>query len=379
MVFGEVQKVSEDLAATIAPNRLQEGDLLVTRTGANFGQAAPWNDEVSDAHACADLLIVRNPRAPSRYLSTYFASREGRQLVLRGGYGGGQPHIAPSYLQIMPIPRFGALEPQIDSVNRQAAVRSREARDFLLSAQHSLESSLGLAGWVPPRPLAYPTSSRIARASARLDAEFFAPRIRGLISRLGSSAQTLGTVAPARHEKFDPTASETFEYIEIGDIGGDGRAESRTIDCMDAPSRATWHVHSGDVITSTVRPIRRLSALIEDHQDGNVCSSGFVVLQPVGVRPEVLLTYLRLPIFCELMDLHTSASMYPAISEKDLLSLPFAPPDPATETAVCTAVTNARRARSQAAALLSAAKRAVEIAIEEDEAAALRFLDEQEA
>ena len=70
--------------------------------------------------------------------------------------------------------------------------------------------------------------------------------------------------------------------------------------------------------------------------------------------------------------------MYPAISEKDLIGLPFAPPDPATETAVCAAVTDAQHARSQAAVLLNAAKRAVEIAIEEDETTALRFLDDEE-
>jgi hypothetical protein len=115
--------------------------------------------------------------------------------------------------------------------------------------------------------------------------------------------------------------------------------------------------------------------LIEDSQDGFVCSSGFVVLRPKSVPPEVLVTYLRLPVFCELMDLHTSASMYPAISEKDLLGLPFAPPGDPAETAICDAVARARDARRHATELLETAKRAVEIAIEQGEQAALRFLD----
>ncbi len=128
-----------------------------------------------------------------------------------------------------------------------------------------------------------------------------------------------------------------------------------------------------------MRPIRRLSALIEPPQDGFVCSSGFVVLEPQRVTPEVLLTYLRLPLICELMDLHTSASMYPAISESDLLNLPFAPPDQRTADAVKDSVVRSRAAKARAAALLDAAKRAVEIAIEQDEAAALRFLDAAKA
>jgi type I restriction enzyme, S subunit len=227
--------------------------------------------------------------------------------------------------------------------------------------------------------LTYVSSSDSARRTKRLDPEFFAPRIRDLIARLGTFGGKIGDVAPSRHEKFNASAPGSFDYIEISDLGGDGTVSSTSLDRAEAPSRATWHVRAGDVITSTVRPIRRLSALIEPSQDGFVCSSGFVVLQPERVTPEVLLTYLRLPLICELMDLHTSASMYPAISETDLLALPFAPPDDKTARAIRDEVTRCRAARSRAAALLDAAKRTVEIAIEQDEAAAMRFLDSAEA
>lgn len=128
------------------------------------------------------------------------------------------------------------------------------------------------------------------------------------------------------------------------------------------------------MITSTVRPIRRLTALITAEQNGAVCSSGFVVLRPKTVAPEVLLTYLRLRPVCELMDLHTSASMYPAISERDLLRIPFPLVDWSVETEIVKAVNSSRTAKSTAQSLLNRAKRAVEIAIEQSEAAALKYL-----
>ncbi len=89
----------------------------------------------------------------------------------------------------------------------------------------------------------------------------------------------------------------------------------------EAPSRAQWIVKPNDVITSTVRPTRRLSALIKPEQDNYICSSGFAVLKPTKVEPEVLLVYFRSPIVCKILDLHTTASMYPAISTEDLLSI----------------------------------------------------------
>ncbi len=74
------------------------------------------------------------------------------------------------------------------------------------------------------------------------------------------------------------------------------------------------------------------------------------------------------------MDLHTSASLYPAISETDLLNLPF--PDILSNAidATVTAVRSAHANRRRAHALLEQAKRAVEIAIEQGEEAALTFL-----
>ena len=124
------------------------------------------------------------------------------------------------------------------------------------------------------------------------------------------------------------------------------------------------------MLTSTVRPNRRLSAIVGPEQAGCVASSGFVVLQPRAVPAEVLLTYLRLPLFCELMDLHTSASLYPAISERDLLALPF-PEIPATASA---AITTAMQSAHSARTLLARAQHAVEIAIETGEAEALASL-----
>ena len=100
------------------------------------------------------------------------------------------------------------------------------------------------------------------------------------------------------------------------------------------------------------------------------------MLQPRSISGEVLLTYLRLPLVCELMDLHTSATMYPAISESDLLALPIPAIDSSVQTQVQYAVRRSTEARQRATRLLVAAKRAVEIAIEESESAAMRHLGE---
>ena len=215
-------------------------------------------------------------------------------------------------------------------------------------------------------------------ASGRIDARFFAPRIQVLLDLLSADGRTVADLADPRREKFRPEGCATFNYIEISDIDGAGAATSKSLACVDAPSRATWHVREGDIITSAVRPIRRLSAQVAPEQDGFVCSSGFVVVKPRDITPEVLLTYLRLPVICELLDLYASASMYPAITDADIFNLPLPLITDAVGEYVRRNVIAANVAKADASHLLETAKRAVETAIEDGESAAMIYLDQAE-
>lgn len=244
----------------------------------------------------------------------------------------------------------------------------------LSDAEQTLLRALGLENWQPPEPLTYIRCARDVFSAGRIDSDYFAPRVEDLLRHLRPGGQTVGSVAPARCENFIPGGPGEFDYLEIGSVRADGTITSERVPKAEAPSRATWIVRSGDVVTSTVRPLRRLSALITPAQNGFVASSGFLVLQPQSVPAEVLLTYLRLPPVCELMDLHTSASLYPAISERDLLKLPFPKISTKTCDSIVQAVRSAHAARREAQALLAKAQRAVEIAIEDSEKAALKYL-----
>lgn len=369
--------MSPTLRHILSPNKLTFGDILMTRSGANFGQSATFRQEM-EAFACADILVLRSPSCPSGYLSTFFNTQYGRCLLDRGAYGMAQPHIAPPYLNALSIPRLPTLENKSDVLVERADAMLKESKRWLQQAESVLLRALDLDTWRPPEPLTYTRRAADVFAAGRMDSPFFAPRVAELLEQLSADSMTIQDVAPPRHDRFMPRSSGNFDYIEISDVLTDGTARSESVEMSDAPSRATWYVRTGDVITSTVRPVRKLSALVLPEQDRFVCSSGFVVLQPQQAPAEVLLTYLRLPIICELLDLHTSASMYPAISEADLLRIPYRRIGAEQETEIVRAVRHSHELRRQSQLLLDRAKRAVEIAIEESEVAALAYLNEQE-
>ncbi len=366
--------ISDADAKLLPKNHLKYGDVVITRTGANRGMCAYFESR-EKAVASSHTFIVRSERWNHGFLVAFLNCDYGRLQIDKGVYGAAQPEVAPYYLQQIWIPDLSPkFQAEVESKFTQAAEARQHANDIAAGAQDELVAALGLAKWSPAEPLTYTRRASEALAAHRLDSEYFAPRVKDLLRRLSAGGRTVRDAAPPRIEKFSPSKDGTFRYIEISDVRSDGTADSGVVAMQEAPSRATWYVRAGDVITSTVRPNRRLSALVIPEQDGCVASSGFVVLKPKEVPGEVLLTYLRLPVFCELMDLHTSASLYPAISDRDLLALPFPNIAPAATGAIVAAVRSAHDARRRANLHLEKAKRAVEIAIEESEAAALKYL-----
>lgn len=356
--------------------RIQAGELLIEVKGRAEKIAIVPDDFPMKTLVTGTCFKLTTKDQDDRFLlASYLTCKYGQALKERLKTNLLVSYLAKDDLYSLPVPQVSnELRIEIKDVFQRCFAKNARSKQLQYEAEQTLLLAIGLQNWQPPQPLTYTRRASEAFTAGRLDADYFAPRVDGLLKMLGEEGLTIGAVAPIRHERFSPGKEGEFDYIEIGNMRTDGTVGAERLAQNEAPSRATSYVRAGDVITSSVRPIRRLSAIITPEQDGFVCSSGFVVLQPRDVPAEVLLTYLRLPPLCELMDLHTSASLYPAISETDLLALPFHPIAKDAASKIIKTVQSAHAARRQAHALLEAAKRAVEIAIEDSEAVALDYL-----
>ena len=357
--------------------RVKKGDVLCT-IKRRICQAYAFTSDPQEPLAINQDIALLRPRLPMQpaYLATYLSCSIGQAFADRQKTEQMNPYISVDNLGTLPVySASDTIQSAVTNIIEHAAKVKREELEHLRVAESKLISSLGLGSWQPSDPLTYTRRASEVFIARRMDSQYFAPHVAELLARLGAGTLTIGDMAYPRREKFTPEGNGTFRYIEISDVRNNGTTTYETMPIREAPSRASWYVHAGDVLTSTVRPIRRLSALVTPEQDGCVASSGFLVLQPQSVRAEVLLTYLRLPLLCELMNLHTSASLYPAINERDLLALPFPSIAPENRDAIAANVRSAHDARARAQQLLECAKKAVEIAIEDSESSALVYLE----
>ena len=371
--------ISKDTHNANLRSSLDANDLILSTRG-TVGLCGIVEPDVLPANIDQDVarIVLHSDSAlQPKYLLAYLNSRFGQDWMVRYSAGMVQQGLSLEKVRNLPVPRLSdGLQDHIALVVDQASKARREAANLFVEAEQTLLEELGLTHWTPPEPLTYQRSAKSVFQAGRYDSEYFAPRVQELIKRLSASGLTVGEVAPVRRVQFSPKAGESIDYIEISDVTQYGEVNSTRLDGGEAPSRATWHVSEGDLVTSTVRPIRRLTAMIRPEQDNFVCSSGFVVLQPRAIPSEVLLMYFRLPLICELMDLHTTASMYPAISVENILALPFVRLSDKGADSIVAQVKSAGTARQESRDLLERATRGVEVAIEDSETAALKYLGE---
>lgn len=298
------------------------------------------------------------------FLSVFMNTSPGLMQMERAMKVVAQPTITVDTVKSLLVPRVPyQAQAQIGNLLKTSLQKRRDSHALYAEAESLLLRELGLDALDLAPQTTYTAMFSAAQGANRLDAEYFQPKYRRAMRVISASGKRLRDVAKLSRRRFKPESGKPFKYIEIGDVTSNGQAESQTIMGEEAPSRAQWIVNSGDIITSTVRPIRRLSALIQLEQTGNVCSSGFIVLQPQTIPSEILLVYLRLPIICEVFDLHTTASMYPAISTVDLMSIPIAVPGKIASEQIASRVQEAFQAHHDAYCLLDEAKRQVEALI----------------
>ena len=143
-------------------------------------------------------------------------------------------------------------------------------------------------------------------------------------SSLAHLPHKLSDVVKLSDLRFDPNKNPIgkFFYIDISNIDTtDGSYEKTEIQNTYAPSRARKKVEQFDVIVSTVRPNRNATSIILENSNNLVCSTGFAVLKAEKINPHYLFIFTKTPYFIDQLVRQTSATMYPAVNEKDVLSV----------------------------------------------------------
>jgi restriction endonuclease S subunit len=315
------------------------------------------------------------------YLAYIFLlSRYGQDYLRREARGSIQQHVFLSQLENFRMPIF--LERFVNVIEQSVLIVHQlldDAQLFYTEAEQVLLSELGMEGFSPSNKAAVIKSfSESFGESGRLDAEYYQEKYEEyskIVSAFKGGCTDVSKKFNLVTTSFVKTR-EQYPYIEIGNINTDNSSYVyNMVATEELPANAKIQVQCGDLLVSKVRPYRGAVSIIRQCTDDLVASGAFTVLRQIDKYPvETLSVLLRTPIYKDWLLKWNVGSAYPVIKDEDIISLPIPLFDDELHAQISEKVQQSFALRNQSEQLLEQAKQAVEMAIEQGEDTAMKWL-----
>ena len=370
----------EDIAYKQLTLHLQENDVIIPRVG-TLGNAGVVKKEYLPASANQNLAVIRVKKQYSPYyFSTILSSRIGVMQINRMATGNVQPWLNLSGIANIKIPTASQnIQNAIDTVVLLAHSLISQSNSCYIAAKSSLLYALGMENFMPQSKLfAVKSLSESFTASGRLDAEYYQAKYDSLFSMLsGLPREKLGNIV--EFEKSIEPGSEHYgdegvPFIRVSDVTKYGISSTS----INIPANLTKLRPKKDTILLSKDASVGIAYKVE--QDMDVITSGALLHLTVG-RKEVLPDYLTLVLNSLVVRLQAERDAGGSIiqhwkpSEIAEVVIPILSYN--VQSKIAEQVQKSFVLRRQSEQLLEQAKRAVEIAIEQGENAAIAWLKEK--
>lgn len=365
----------------LAKYALRKNDILVSVVG-TLGNAAIIEEEDIPAIFSCKSTVLRTDGINPHYLLAYLNSRYGRSLLLRKERGAIQKGLNIDDLKMLDVYVAGkGLQVAVEKLYRKTNELRKFSKSTYTQAETLLLDTLGLTDFSPSTKNTNIRSFKESFvASGRLDAEYYQPKYEDFQSMVVNHPAGFTTIATEFNLVKETSRREkpAYNYIEISDVSvSKGEASFNRLEVDELPANAKQEVCRGDLLISKVRPNRGAVAIIDSDDVDLIVSGAFTVLREKETSVfsnETLKVLLRTKMYRDWMLKFNIGTQYPVIRDDDILDLPIPRIDEKTQIQITAMIQESFTLRAESERLLETAKRAVEIAIEQDEQAALDFI-----
>mgnify|MGYP004453643423 FL=1 len=375
-----VELTNEDFNKTC----LHDGDVLFNRTNSydKVGRTGIYYSHNAPQTFASYLVrfIPDNINLLSEYLTAFLNSKYGIQEIRRRARQSiNQTNVNPEEVKRILIPILDKkLQFYIKSLYKSADALRVEATNKYKDAETELANWLNIRIEAQTVPVvSEKTISYSYNVTGRLDAEYYQPKYDLIVSSLNTK-ETLESICNLYDENYLPDEEKYYRYIELANVGSFGEiTDTGSIVGEELPTRARRIVKSGQVIVSSIEGSLQSCALITDEFDGAICSTGFYVVDSDKLSSETLLVLFKSEAIQELLKQRCSGTILTSINKDEFLSLPLPKIDEDIQAKISEQIKESFALRRKSKQLLEDAKRAVEIAIEQDEESAIEWLKDR--
>ncbi len=212
--------IPESVYDTLKRSHIYKSDVLVTIVGANTGLVGFVYSPPEKLVANCKLGIARayKGKVQPGYLYAFLTCKYGQHQILRSIRGGGQTGLILPDMRKLCITRLtDGFENTINNVVLTGHGKIIESKATYLDAQIVLLAEIGLSNWKPKHRLSFVKNYSDTDGAARIDAEYFQPKYDEIVKAIkGYSGgwDMLGNITSIK--KCVEVGSEA--YIDEGDI-----------------------------------------------------------------------------------------------------------------------------------------------------------------
>lgn len=386
---GATAWISEDAHKAEFKTVLKRGDIAISKTAYPAVALITLEECNVSQDLIATILSNEGSRSfTSEYIVSFLSSSIGMALMEAEFQGNVQEHLGLSDARRLPIPRLEyRFQERISELYQLAHSKLIASSGLIETAESELAGALGLSPVPPAEPLSYTQSAGFVSRCGRLDSQYFMPAKTETIAVLAAlDGVRLGDVFRSVRDIVNPKKNRPLGLVRNFDVTHALEPvlndDQELVDFSDIGS-AKKLMRDGDVVISRLRSYLKEIAIVDTQKKQPIVgSTEFIVLRPRKkeclIAPATLMTFLRSQPVQAILKWCQDGSQHPRFSEGDLLSIPLPNAVSDASPRIEAIVSRALLARHRARSLIATARRAVEIAVEDSQSAAVRFLDDQE-
>ncbi len=361
--------------------RLQKNDIIISTVG-TIGNVAVVDESILPANCDRHVGIIRikNSNYLPYYVSTILNSKYGKFQSNRYTTGNVQPNLFLDKIRLIKIPYISNyFQITITDFVKKAISLLYEAKNKYKKAEQILIDELNIK-IENDNNINIKSFNNSFGNSGRLDAEYYLPKYEDLQKNICKYPKkgNICSIITLQDKNITPKDNRKYKYIELANIDNIGNV----IDCTEdfganLPTRARRIVHTGDVIISSIEGSLNKCAVITEEFDGAFCSTGFFVIKSGIFTAETLLVLFKSEVLQNLMKKGCSGTILTAISKEEFEKICIPILNDNIQQKITCYIKQSKLLYNQSKLLLEVAKKSVEIAIEQNEDSALKYLEEK--
>lgn len=377
--------ISKKVFDSLPHFHIRENDLLITVVGTLGKVAIATTENTKSIYSCKSTIIRARQINPF-YLLTYLNSNTGILFSLRGKRGVIQEGLNLSDLKeiqvFVPSEQF---QNTIESILRQSFAQSSKSNEFYQQAQTFLLTDLGLSNWQPKHRLTFVKNYSDTERAGRVDAEYFQPKYEEIVKAIKSyrnGCDTLRNLVSIK--KCVEVGSDAYmdegeiPFVRVSNLSPFEITEEKYISAALYKDLSQHQPRKGEILFSK-DATPGIAYHLKDNPSKMIPSGGILrlKLKTTQVNEDYLALVLNSLLVKEQIkrDVGGSVILHWRPDQVKETLIPILSKD--KQLHIQQKITESFNMRSQSKHLLECAKRAVEMAIEKNEATAIKWLNKQ--